>query len=62
MINFNERIAINPFSVGEEFKGSLQGLRKYRIGDYRIICAVREEIITVLVLSAGHQKDIYKTK
>lgn len=58
----NERIAIDPFSVGGELKGNLQGLRKYRVDDYRIICAIQEDIITVLVLSVGHRKDIYKTK
>ncbi len=58
----NERIAIDPLSTGGELKGGLQGLRKYRVGDYRIICAIQEEIITVLVLSVGHRKDIYKTK
>lgn len=58
----NEKIAINPLELGGELKGNLQGLRKYRVGDYRIICAIREDIVTVLVLSVGHRKDIYKTK
>lgn len=58
----NEKIAVNPLELGGELKGNLQGLRKDRVGDYRIICAIQEDIVTVLVLSIGHRKDVYKTK
>lgn len=56
----NERVAPAPLDLGEELKGNLQGLRRYRVGDYRIICEIQNEIVTVLVLSVGHRKNIYK--
>jgi mRNA interferase RelE/StbE len=39
-------------------KGQFAGLRKYRLGDYRIIYAILGE--DVLVLRIGHRKDVYK--
>jgi mRNA interferase RelE/StbE len=39
-------------------KGQFAGLRKYRIGDYRVIYAlVRDDC---LVLRIGHRKEVYK--
>ena len=39
-------------------KGQFAGLRRYRVGDYRVIYAILEN--EVLVLRIGHRKDIYK--
>lgn len=39
-------------------KGRFSGLRKYRVGDYRVIYAILGS--DVLVLRVGHRKDVYK--
>ena len=39
-------------------KGRFAGLRKYRVGDFRVIFAILGD--DVLVLRIGHRKDIYK--
>jgi mRNA interferase RelE/StbE len=39
-------------------KGQFAGLRKYRVGDYRVIYAILGD--DVLVLRIGHRKDVYK--
>jgi mRNA interferase RelE/StbE len=39
-------------------KGEFAGLRKYRVGDYRIIYALLDE--NVVVLRIGHRRDVYK--
>jgi len=39
-------------------KGQFAGLRKYRIGNYRVIYAILGA--DVLVLRIGHRKDVYK--
>ncbi len=41
-------------------KGQFAGLRKYRIGDHRVIYAILGE--NVLVLRVGHRRDVYKKK
>jgi mRNA interferase RelE/StbE len=39
-------------------KGQFAGLRKYRVGDYRVIYAILGD--DALVLRIGHRKDVYK--
>ncbi|HPG00173.1 MAG TPA: type II toxin-antitoxin system RelE/ParE family toxin [Kiritimatiellia bacterium] len=39
-------------------KGEFAGLRKYRVGDYRVIFAILDR--DVLVLRIGHRKDVYR--
>ena len=58
----NEKVATSkdPKSLGTCLKGNLQDLWRFRIGDYRIICEIRESALTVLVIRLGHRKDIYR--
>ena len=39
-------------------QGRFAGLRKYRVGDYRIIFSIVDE--TLLILRIKHRKDVYK--
>ena len=39
-------------------KGEFAGMRKYRVGVYRVIFAVIER--DVLILRVGHRKDVYR--
>ena len=57
-----ERIqdADNPRQLGKPLHGDKGGLWRYRIGDYRLICDIQDEKITVLVLRVGHRKDVYR--
>ena len=47
-----------PRHFGEPLKGDLAGLWRYRVGDYRILCEIREQEVVVLVLSVGHRRQI----
>ena len=39
-------------------KGPFAGLRKYRVGDYRVIYAILGD--AVLILRIGHRREVYK--
>jgi mRNA interferase RelE/StbE len=39
-------------------KGKFSGLRKYRVGDYRVIYVILEA--DVVILRIGHRREIYK--
>ena len=39
-------------------KGPFAGLRKLRVGDYRVVFAITEQ--DVIVLRIGHRREIYK--
>ena len=49
----------NPRENGRALKGELNLFWRYRVGDCRIICQIKEEEITILVLAID-RKDIYK--
>ena len=51
-----DRLAENPFA-GSALKGELRGLRRIRVGDYRLIYEVREQDLVVLVLRAAHRRE-----
>ncbi len=57
-----ERLATaeNPRQWGRALQGEKRGLWRYRIGDYRLICDIQDEKITILVLELGHRKDVYR--
>ncbi|OPZ36000.1 MAG: Toxin RelG [Tenericutes bacterium ADurb.BinA155] len=50
----------NPRVEGKALKGKLAEYWRYRIGDYRVLCVIQDNILTVLVIKAGHRKDIYR--
>jgi mRNA interferase RelE/StbE len=50
----------NPRQLGIALQGRYRGYWRYRIGDYRIICDIQDDTITILVLMLGHRKDIYE--
>lgn len=55
------RLLDNPRSIGESLKGSrFSGLWRYRVGDFRILCEIQDEKITILVAYVGHRREIYK--
>lgn len=50
----------NPRDIGDPLKGELAGLWRYRVGDYRLICDIQDERVTVLVVRIGHRRQIYR--
>jgi len=41
-------------------KGQFAGLRKFRVGDYRVIYALLGD--DILILRIGHRKNVYKAE
>lgn len=58
----DERIAEleNPRSSGKALTGPLGGLWRYRVGDYRVICEVRDGALCILVLELGNRREVYR--
>ena len=50
----------NPRQLGKPLHGEKGGLWRYRVGDYRLICEIQDERVTVLVVTVGHRKDVYR--
>ncbi len=50
----------DPRAHGKALQGAYSGLWRYRVGDYRVICEIRDGDLVVLALSLGHRRDVYK--
>lgn len=52
-------LANNPRPYGyKKLKG--EDAYRIRVGDYRVIYEIEDDIIQVTVVSVGHRKDVYK--
>ena len=45
---------------GTQLKGDLTGLRRIRVGQYRIIYEIQKDELIILVVRIGHRKEIYR--
>lgn len=50
----------NPRRIGKALAGDYNGLWRYRIGAYRVICQIRDDELVVLAIDIGHRSNIYK--
>jgi mRNA interferase RelE/StbE len=57
-----ERVAKtgNPRLAGKAMVAEWTGHIRYRVGDYRVICKIEDETITILVIEIGHRREIYR--
>lgn len=58
----DERIATleGPRSTGKALVGPLGGLWRYRVGDYRVICEIRDDTLVTLVVQIGNRREVYR--
>ena len=49
----------NP-AAGGVLKGEFSGLRRIRIGNYRVVYEVQDQELVVLVIRIGHRRDVYR--
>ena len=50
----------NPRVFGKALLGNYKGKWRYRIGDYRLICLIKDKELIILAVEVGHRKNIYK--
>ena len=50
----------DPRSKGKGLTANRSGQRRYRIGDYRLICEIQDDELVILALSIGHRREVYK--
>jgi len=57
-----ELLAQEPRPSGAKTLVGGSGEWRVRTGDYRIVYEIHDEVLTVLVVAAGHRRDIYRTR
>lgn len=55
-----ERLTIDPVGFGKPLRYSLQGHRRLRVSDYRVVYRIEVDSHTVLIVAIKHRKDVYE--
>jgi mRNA interferase RelE/StbE len=57
----DERIAesTDPHAIGDALTGVWKGHWRYRVGNYRVICAIRGNQLVIHVVRVGHRSSAY---
>ena len=51
--------AENPRELGKPLVGNFKGLWRYRVGNHRLVCDIKDDRFIINILKIGHRKDIY---
>lgn len=52
----------DPRAHGKALVGDLKGAWRYRIGDYRVLCEIRDHDLVVLAIEVAHRSEVYRKK
>jgi len=52
-------VAAAPRQSGKPLKGELGEFWRYRVGDYRILCEIRDDELVILAATIGHRREVY---
>jgi mRNA interferase RelE/StbE len=53
-----ERLLIAPHEYGQPLRKTLKGYWKIRVGDYRVVFKIKDDLIVILCIC--HRKEAYK--
>lgn len=54
-----DALAIEPRTVGAVKLVGSDDLYRIRVGDYRIIYNIQDDLLLILVVKIGHRRDVY---
>lgn len=49
----------DPRTRGKLLVGNLEGMWRFRVGDYRIICKIHDDKLVITVITVGHRREVY---
>ena len=58
----SERLAEaeDPRVLGRSLRGELAEYWRYRVGDYRLVCEIQDDVLKVLVVRIAHRREVYR--
>ena len=56
----DNKLAVKPDLHLVALTGDLVGLYKFRVGNYRLLCAKEDEKLCILVVKVKHRNEIYR--
>lgn len=61
IVNAIDRLTEQPLS-GSALKGELRGLRRIRVGQYRVVYEVLDDQLVILVVRVAHRREAYRRR
>ena len=52
----------NPKQRGKALTGNLKGLWRYRVGSYRIVVEIKDEVLLILIIEISDRRELTKIK
>lgn len=52
----------DPRSMGKGLTENKSGLWRYRVGDYRIVADIEDDVLVILVVDVDHRSKVYRTR
>ena len=49
----------NPRLYGKSLQGELSDIWRYRVGDYRILARIDDDVVVITIVEVGHRREIY---
>lgn len=49
----------HPKNIGKSMQYDYAGLWRYRIGKYRVICSIKEDVLLILILRVAIRDEVY---
>ena len=50
----------DPRFLGKPLSADRKGQWRYRVGDYRILAEIKDDLLIILVVAVGHRREVYK--
>lgn len=50
----------DPRATGKGLTANRSGEWRYRVGDYRILCLIRDNELVIEVFNVGHRSEVYR--
>jgi len=49
-----------PRVLAVKLSGAYEDRFRYRVGDYRVICAIEDRTLIILVVQVAHRREVYR--
>lgn len=56
-----DALAANPRPIGVKKVAGSRNLHRIRVGAYRVVYEIHDDIITVVVVRIGNRRDVYRS-
>lgn len=63
IVNYmSQRVAAleNPRNIGKALTGPMGEFWRYRVGNYRVVCDIQDDVLRVLVVRVGSRDRVYR--